>query len=100
MAARTALLPGPSMSRSRLVPRPSPTVRLIGGLLILADVAPIFIGSYGLGAVWHGIAAAPIFVWELSLGVWMVVKGFRSSAITTTPSLVGSAHALHPAASL
>ena len=37
-----------------------------------------------LEAVWHGIASAPIFAWELSLGVWMAVKGFRPSAITTS----------------
>jgi 3-polyprenyl-4-hydroxybenzoate decarboxylase len=28
------------------------------------------------------IATVPIFVWELSLGVWLVVKGFRPSPIT------------------
>jgi hypothetical protein len=29
------------------------------------------------------IALAPIFFWELSLGVWLVVKGFRPSLVTT-----------------
>jgi hypothetical protein len=33
--------------------------------------------------VWQGIATAPIFVWELSLGVWLAVKGFKPSPITT-----------------
>jgi hypothetical protein len=28
------------------------------------------------------IATAPIFLWELSLGVWLVVKGFKPSPIT------------------
>jgi hypothetical protein len=83
MAALNALLLGTLMYRSRLVPRLIPTVGLIGGVLLLADVTAIFFGSYGLGTVWHGIAAAPIFVWELSLGVWLVVKGFRPSLITT-----------------
>ncbi len=70
------------MYRSRLVPRLIPTVGLIGGVLLLADVTAIFFGAYDLGSVWHGIAAAPIFVWELSLGVWLVVKGFKPSPIT------------------
>jgi hypothetical protein len=28
------------------------------------------------------VATAPIFLWELSLRVWLVVKGFRPSLIT------------------
>ena len=42
---------------------------LIGAPLLLAAVTAIFFGLNELGSVWHGIAAAPIFVWELSLGV-------------------------------
>jgi hypothetical protein len=29
-----------------------------------------------------GIATVPIALWEFSLGVWLVVKGFRPSPIT------------------
>jgi hypothetical protein len=84
MAALNAVLLGTLMYRSRLVPRLIPTVGLIGSALLLVDVTVIFFGGYDLGSVWHGIAAAPIFAWELSLGVWLVVKGFRRTAITTT----------------
>jgi hypothetical protein len=28
------------------------------------------------------VAVLPIFVWELSLGVWLVVEGFKPSPIT------------------
>ena len=77
MAALNAMLLGTLMYRSRLVPRLIPTVGLVGGVLLLVDVTAIFFGSYELGSAWHGIAAAPIFAWELSLGVWMVVKGFK-----------------------
>jgi hypothetical protein len=84
MAALNALLLGTLMYRSRLVPRLIPTVGRIGGVLLLIDVTAIFFGSYDIGSVWHGIAAAPIFFWELSLGVWLVVKGFKPSAITTS----------------
>lgn len=86
MAGLNALLLGTLMYRSRLVPRLIPTVGLIGAALLLTDVIAIFFGAYGLGTVWHGIASAPIFVWELSLGVWMVVKGFRPSAVAALPS--------------
>jgi uncharacterized protein DUF4386 len=84
MAALNAVLLGTLMYRSRLVPRLIPTVGLVGSALLLVDVTVIFFGGYDLGSVWHGIAAAPIFAWELSLGVWLVVKGFRPSAIITT----------------
>ncbi len=80
MAALNAMLLGTLMYRSRLVPRLIPAVGLVGGVLLLADVTAIFFGTYPLGSVWHGIASAPIFAWELSLGLWMVVKGFRSAA--------------------
>ena len=30
--------------------------------------------------IWQGIAIAPIFFWELSLGLWMAIKGFNRSA--------------------
>jgi hypothetical protein len=88
MAALNAMLLGTVMYRSRLVPRLIPTVGLIGGVLLFLDVTAIFFGSYELGSAWHGIAAAPIFFWELSLGLWLVVKGFRPSSITTTASPV------------
>jgi hypothetical protein len=29
------------------------------------------------------LAALPVAAWEFSLGVWLVVKGFRPSPITT-----------------
>ena len=32
------------------------------------------------GTAWHAIGVAPIFIWELSLGLWMTFKGFRKDA--------------------
>jgi hypothetical protein len=80
MAGLNALLLGTLMYRSRLVPRLIPTTGLIGGVLLLADTTGILLGSHDLGSVWHLIAVAPIFCWELSLGVWLVVKGFNPGA--------------------
>ena len=94
MAALNAMLLGTLMYRSRLVPRLIPTIGLIGGVLLFVDVTAIFFGSYPLGAVWHGIAAAPIFAWELALGIWLVVKGFKPPAITKTSVPAGATHDL------
>jgi hypothetical protein len=89
MAAVNALLLGTLMYRSGLVPRAIPLMGLIGAPLLLASVTGIVLGTHDLDAGLHVLAAVPIFVWELSLGVYLVVKGFRPSPITagTVPSI-------------
>ena len=82
MAAVNAVLLGTLMYRSGLVPRAIPLMGLIGGPLMLASVTGIVFGTHDLDAGLHVIAAAPIFFWELSLGVYLVVKGFRPSPVT------------------
>jgi hypothetical protein len=32
------------------------------------------------GSPWHGLSVAPIFFWELLVGLWMTFKGFRKEA--------------------
>ncbi|MDQ1750244.1 MAG: hypothetical protein QOE71_1300 [Pseudonocardiales bacterium] len=83
MAGVNALLLGSLMYRSGLVPRVIPVLGLIGAPLLLTSTTAILFGIDHAGSVWQGIATAPIFVWELSLGVWLVVKGFKPSPITT-----------------
>ena len=83
MAGVNALLLGSLLYRSGLVPRAIPLVGLVGGPLLLASVTGIVFGTHDLDSGLHVIAAAPIFCWELSLGVWLVVKGFRPSPRTT-----------------
>ena len=41
------------------------------------------------------IAAAPEFVWELSLGIYLMVKGFKPSPITTGMATAGPPPAYH-----
>lgn len=31
--------------------------------------------------MWQGIATIPEFIWELSLGIYLIVKGFKPSPI-------------------
>ena len=87
MAGINALLLGSLMYRSRLVPRVIPTLGLIGAPLIISSAIGTMFGVNEMVSVWSGIGAAPIFVWELSLGLWMAIKGFSPSAplmVTTT----------------
>ena len=82
MPGINALLLGSLMYRSRLVPRIIPVLGLIGApLLIIAVFATLF-GGTGQAPSWAALAAVPVAAWELSLGVWLVVKGFKPSPIT------------------
>ena len=93
MPAVNALLLGSLLYRSRLVPRVLPVLGLIGAPLLIAGDAAILFGLIGRVSPLAGILALPIALWEFSLGVWLVVKGFNpsaitSQAITTTSNLV------------
>ena len=84
LAGVNALLLGSLLYRSGLVPRVIPLLGLIGGPLLLASVTGVVFGTHDLSAGLHMIASAPIFFWELSLGVYLVVKGFRPSPLTAS----------------
>ena len=84
MACVNALLLGSLLYRSGLVPRVIPLGGLIGAPLLFASDLAVMFGLWGQGSLPAGIAVAPIFLWEVSLGVWLVVKGFRPSAITAS----------------
>jgi hypothetical protein len=74
------LILGWLMYRSELVPRGLAIVGLIGGpLLIIAGVLVIFNVIEGGGPV-QGLMSIPEAFWELSLGIFLVVKGFRPSS--------------------
>jgi len=95
MPAINAILLGTLLYRSRLVPRALPILGLIGApLLLTADIATLF-GGIGQHSSWALLGALPVAVWELSLGVWLVVKGFRPSPITTGMTATDGAPARH-----
>jgi len=77
-----ALLLGYLLYRSGLVPRLIPVLGLIGAPLLIASATATLFRSNDPVTVLAAIATAPIFLWELSLGVWLVVKGFKPSPIT------------------
>jgi hypothetical protein len=91
MPGINALLLGSLMYRSRLVPRVLPVIGLIGApLLLTADIATLFggIGQHSSAAL---LAAIPVAAWELSLGIWLVVKGFRPCPITAEMNAAAAA---------
>jgi hypothetical protein len=80
MPAFNALLLGSLLYRSRLVPRIIPVIGLIGAPFLICTVIATLFGAMKLGS--PEFAALPVAAWELSLGIWLVVKGFRPSPIT------------------
>ncbi|MND02562.1 hypothetical protein D3C83_219870 [compost metagenome] len=54
---------------------------LIGGpALLVAGVAVLF-GLIEAGSIPQIVATIPEFFWELSLGVWLLLKGFQPAAL-------------------
>ena len=87
------LILGYLMYRSGLVPRGMALLGLIGGPLVCVTGIGVLFGAFEPGSAPQVIATAPEFVWELSLGIYLMVKGFRPSPITagTTADTVPSA---------
>jgi len=82
MPAVDDLLLGFLLYRSRLVPRVLPVIAFIGAPLLLVSW---FGGLFGLWDQRSGLpalAAVPVAVFEFSLGVYLIVKGFKPSPIT------------------
>jgi hypothetical protein len=81
MPAVDDLLLGFLLYKSRLVPRTLSLIGLVGvPVLITGDIAVLF-GLIGQHAPSTTLAAVPVALFEFSLGVWLVVKGFNPSAI-------------------
>jgi hypothetical protein len=75
------LLLGYLMYKSGLVPRRLAMLGLVGGPLIFASGIAIIFGAYKNGSPVATLFALPEIVWEASLGIYLIVKGFRPSPI-------------------
>jgi hypothetical protein len=84
MPAINDLLLGSLLYQSRLVPRVLPLLGFIGAPLLIANTIVVMFGiTSGPLYVLTGIGVLPIALFEFSLGVWLTVKGFKPSTITS-----------------
>ena len=84
MPAINALCFATILYQSRLVPRIIPTIGLIGApLLLISSIVTLF-GGWEQVSSKAMLFALPIAAWELSVGVYMIVKGFRTVPAPTT----------------
>jgi Domain of unknown function (DUF4386) len=69
------------MYRSGLVPRGMAMLGLIGGPLVAVSGIAVMFDVIERGSPVQGIATIPEALWELSFGIYLIVKGFRPSPI-------------------
>lgn len=77
LPAANALLLGTLLYRARLVPRIIPLVGLIGAPLLAASAIATIFGVIDQVSPLAGLAALPIALWELSIGLWLLIRGVR-----------------------
>ena len=75
------LMLGYLMYRSGLVPRGMAMLGLIGGPLLCLSGIGVLFDVFELGSAPQLIATIPEFLWELSLGIYLIVKGWKPSPI-------------------
>jgi hypothetical protein len=80
MAGLNALLLGSLLYRSGLVPRVIPLIGLAGAPLLIASCTATVFGLWSQVSAGALVLTLPVAVWELSLGLWLLVRGFRRSA--------------------
>ena len=83
MPAICDLLLGFLLYRSRLMPRTLSLIGIIGGPVLLVGYLAVMFGLIGQHAPLAGLSALLVALFEFSLGVWLVVKGFNPSAIAS-----------------
>src|SRR6187401_2422207 len=74
------LILGYLMYASGLVPRQMALLGLVGGALIILSGTLVLFGVADKGGTFQAIATIPEFLWELSLGIYCTLKGFRPSS--------------------
>ncbi len=74
------LILGYLMYRSGLVPRWLPMLGLVGGPALLVSAVLVMFGVDEPGGIVQSVATIPEFIWELGLGIYATVWGFKASS--------------------
>ena len=80
-AIGNGLILGYLMLRSGLVPRRFAQFGIVGGSLALVTALLVLFGAYDQSSGPSFILTLPEAVWELSLGIYLIAKGFKPSPI-------------------
>jgi hypothetical protein len=86
MPAICDLLLGYLLYMSRLVPRRLSLIGIVGGPILIVGYLAVLFGLIGQHSPLAGLSALPVALFEFSLGIWLVVKGFNPKAVATLES--------------
>jgi hypothetical protein len=75
------LILGYLMYRSGLVPRWMARLGLIAGPILCAGSIAVLFGVIEPASALKSLTVAPEFIWELSLGIYLMVKGFKPAGV-------------------
>lgn len=73
------LILGYLMYRSGLMPRRLAVLGIVGGPVLTASGIAVLFGAIEAGGVVQSLATVPEFLWELSIGIYLTVRGLRRS---------------------
>lgn len=72
------LLLGYLLYQSRLVPRALSLIGMVGAVPLVAGYLAVLFGIIGLHSPLAGLAAVLVALFEFSLGIYLIVKGFKA----------------------
>jgi hypothetical protein len=84
------ILLGSLMYRSGLMPRRLAMIGLVGGPLAFVSASGVVFGAFSQTSSVGSLLTAPEAIWELTFGLWMVIKGFDVAALASRPTLMTS----------
>ena len=79
VAVGNGMVLGYGMYTSGLVPRQMALLGLVGGPLICASSTAVLFGAYEQTSGTSFLFSIPEIAWELSFGIYLLVKGFKIS---------------------
>jgi hypothetical protein len=85
MPAICDMLLGFLLYKSRLVPRALSLIGIIGAPLLIVGYMAILFGVIDRISPLAALSAVPVALFEFSLGIWLVVKGFNSTPVAVVP---------------
>jgi Domain of unknown function (DUF4386) len=77
--APSTFITGYLLYKSNLVPKIISILGMVGGLLIFLSGIFVLFDLYKQISVWGIVCAIPVFVFEMSLAIWLITKGFKVS---------------------
>jgi hypothetical protein len=84
------------MYTSDLVPRRIAQLGLVAGPIICVSAVAVLFGAYDQLSTAGTVAGLPVLAREVSLAVWLIVKGFKRSPITSADAAYVGVDAVPP----